>query len=133
MKERINKLPIWTQDYIKCLEERALRAEADLRDEPIPERDILPPPTGSPSHILSKGWQINRHRGVGSGVFKACSSSIYHGEGWEKTTSQQPIHLYSTELLATQALRAAFVEEHRKTIAAIDRRIDTLKAEQSNQ
>lgn len=131
MNDRLQKLPRWAQDHIKSLEDRVLRAEAELRDEPTPELDVPPPPSSSPTGTLSKGWAINRHRGIGAGVFKACSSYVHHGEGWDKTTTQQPIHLYSTELRATQALRAEFVAEHRKNIAAIDRRIDLLKANEA--
>ncbi len=123
--EQIAKLPKWAKEHLTKLERRALEAESELRDEPTPLRD-LPPPNHHDKE-LSKGWDVNHYRGVSGGVYKACSSSIHHGEGWAKTTTQKPAHLFSTELLATQALRAHFVKEYREKLAALDKRIHQLK------
>jgi len=48
--------------------------------------------------------------GVASAVAKGCSSSVNHGSGWERTTSQRSQHLYSTERKAWVAVRARFIQ-----------------------
>lgn len=61
----------------------------------------LPPPKGFGE--LTKGWMYRVHS---ASVVPACSSSIGHDIGRNgRTTSQQPIALYSTKLLALKALR----------------------------
>lgn len=127
MKEKIAKLPLWLQRHIEELEKRALRAESELKDEPTPERDLPAPSNGEPGMRLTKGWDFNSFRDIGGGVYKMCSSCIHHGEGWERTSSQGKLNLFSTELKATQAMRAEMVLKHRQNMAALDKRIETLK------
>ena len=88
------------------------------RDVPIPER----------FGELSRGWDYNAYQGVK--VEKACSSSIHHGSGWEKTTSQRPTRLYSTEALALRAGRHIFAEQCADRLALIDARIAELELAQ---
>lgn len=47
------------------------------------------------------GWSYN----ITSGAFKSCSTSVHHGNGWEKTHQKNPIKQYSTRLLALRAWR----------------------------
>lgn len=86
----------------------------------------VPPPTGggfsNGSMDLTRGWDAhaclssyNSYR-----VEKACSSSVHHGTGWEKTSSQWPRHLYSTRLLALRACRNQLEELVARSLAEID-------------
>ena len=79
----------------------------------------LPPPTGSLA--LTRGWNFNWHS---KAVFMACSDVISNGEGWEKTTSQNPRHLFSTELVALKALRYEVAYRAARELADIDARIE---------
>ncbi len=120
----ITKLPKWAQARILELENRVATLEGVQNPEKI-ERD-LPPPKGISG--LSKGWNFNEHvmmssYGHAGAVFKACSDCVHHGSGWERTSSQRPIHLFSTELLAWKALRAAVMKMFGEKIAFIDRKI----------
>lgn len=100
-----------------------LALERAMRLTPQVERD-LPSPIGFQE--LSKGWDFNSYS---QEVAKACSSSIHHAWGtWEKTSSQRPVSLYSTEMLAYRALRSAFALDCAKRIAKIDAKIAELEA-----
>lgn len=70
-----------------------------LRHYPAVEPDLMPPERYDQ---IINGWWFNSYSGI---VMKACTSGIYHSIGnWDKTTSQQPRRLYSTEKLAYQAM-----------------------------
>lgn len=100
----------------------ALRPTADV------ERDLLPPSPvliGEPK--LVKGYMFNQYS---ARVEKACSSSIYHAIGqWDKTTSQNPIKLFSTELKAYKALRHALEWEAAQKLRKVDLIIEKLEKE----
>lgn len=89
------------------------------------EPDVPPPSYTSIGDRLTRGWQFNTYNGT---VFKMCSSSSFHGYDWEKTTSQNPRHLYSTRELALRALRAELEQEFAKKLANVDRQIEHEKA-----
>lgn len=91
---------------------RAFRFTANV------ERD-LPPPERSGE--LSLGWDFNHYS---KRAYKACSSTIYHGEGWERTSTQNPRSLYSTKLLALQAMRHKMEKEFSETLARVDLMIE---------
>ncbi len=93
-----------------------LRVEKSKRNTPV-VRDV--PPPGS-FQDLSLGWDFNSYSRE---VFKACSSSAHHGTGWERTSTQQPRALFSTELRAALALRQEVQELHTEIMADIDRKI----------
>jgi hypothetical protein len=78
------------------------------------ERDL--PPPDSPTE-LSRGWDFNTYSGT---VYKACSDSFYNGNGWEKTTSQRPLALFSTFERAKAALRYAVEREPLERLARTD-------------
>lgn len=78
------------------------------------KRDV-PPPTGFME--LSKGWDFNAYSRK---VYKACSSSINHGDGWVATNTQKPLWLFSTPALAYAALRRAVEREAAINLLAID-------------
>lgn len=67
-------------------------------------------------------------------VAHALSSTIGHATSWldpsppKKTTSQRPIPMYSTELLALKALRHALENRYAETLAKIDMQIAALQA-----
>jgi hypothetical protein len=80
------------------------------------ERD-LPPPSGYGA-ALTKGWDFNAYSNQ---IYKACSSNMCHGTGWERTSTQQPSSLFSTPELAYAALRYAVEQEYIKRLASIDK------------
>jgi hypothetical protein len=90
------------------------------------EPDLLPPAPGDYKHgQLTRGWKYNIHlvldglRSWNRAVYKTCSSSMYHGNGWEKTSYQGSIKQYSTRKLALLALRhevAMFAAERMREI-----------------
>lgn len=88
------------------------------RTEPV-ERDVPPPTSGAP---LSKGWDSRAWSGQWR-VDKACSSSISHGDGWDRTTSQGARHLYSTRERALRAARYELEQQFALTLADIDEQI----------
>lgn len=122
-KSRIEKLPKWAQDVIGGLQQEIQDAKTDelvklaFRFTPEVPCD-LPPPVGNG---LTKGWNFNTHTKT---VYKQCSSSVHHGDGWEGTSSQWPRELYSNETLAWQALRHELEIEYSKALAAIDFKIE---------
>ena len=70
-----------------------------LRHYPAVMPDIMPP---SAFGEIRNGYTYNSYSGT---ICKACTSSISHNIGeWDKTTSQKPIKLYSTEKLAYEAM-----------------------------
>lgn len=82
-------------------------------------KDVPPPKDGG----IYLGWSYNAYS---NRVYKTCSSVIYHGDGWENTNAQQPIHQYSTEIRALQALRNAVELECAKRLRAIDLKIEAI-------
>jgi hypothetical protein len=102
--------------------EAALTASALRSTSPVP-RDLAPPlnsyERSGPS--LTHGWDFNTYRGT---TEKACSSSIYHGFGWDHVSSQQPRSLFSTRLLALKAMRYEIEQESAKRLRAVDRMIE---------
>ena len=111
------------------------RAEMDALQQQLAEarafrftgpavRDV-PPPSAISS--LSRGWDFNAHS---LRVYKVCSSSVGHGNGWERTTTQNPRHLFSTESAAYAAMRHELERQYAKALADIDRRIAALADQQ---
>lgn len=113
--------------YIEALENEIAKLKSEINDYPIVEKDVPIPELGD--RILAKGWTYNLYN---KSVYKTCSSSIHHGDGWEKTSSQNPISQYSSALKATIALREKIVEEYRNALSKIDKRIFALKIEEGN-
>ena len=125
IKARVEKLPKWAQDVIDELQQEIEDARADERAKLAfrftPEVPYdLPPPVGNG---LTRGWSFNAYN---QNVSKMCSSSTGHGFGWEKTSSQRPTKLYSTEALAWKALRHELEIEYSKSLASIDAEIEKL-------
>lgn len=92
------------------------------------ERDLLPP-TDYFSQGLSRGWDYNLHS---MSVGKACSSAVHHGRGWERTSSQKPLALFSTEERAWRALRRAVELQALRHLADIDEAIEACGGRESN-
>jgi hypothetical protein len=82
------------------------------------ERDV-PPPEGVG---LTRGWDARAWNGQYR-VDKACSSSVSHGDGWERTTSQGAHSLYSTRERALRAVRYQIEQQCAETLAKIDAEI----------
>lgn len=95
------------------------RIRAALRwTEPAPGPDVAPPSWDG----LSTGYLFNAHT---NRVDVACSSSVSHAFGrTDQTTTQGARRLYSTRLLALQALRNAVERACAERLTAIDRQIE---------
>lgn len=99
-----------------------LKTQLALRWTQGQKADVAPPASSSGSQ-LSIGFAIRGERGDYPSIEEACSSSVSHGIGRaDKTTTQHPIWLYSTKLLALKALRHS-VE---RRCAAMLRKIDAM-------
>lgn len=86
--------------------------------EPAPGPDV-PPPDG---FGLSTGYLFNTYT---NRVDVACSGPVSHAFGrTDRTTTQGARRLYSTRLLALQALRNAVERECAERLAAIDQQIE---------
>ena len=80
--------------------------------------DVAPP---SESNQLTKGWLFNA---PSRRVEVACSSCTGHSFGRnDKTNSQHPAWLYSTEKLALMAMRHEIELEVAKQLMIVDKRI----------
>lgn len=125
-KELIQKLPKWAQAHIAELEKRITHLEGIPDRTPKVERDLPPPDS---YNGMTRGWDFNTHAlkngsaWRGSCVDKCCSSSLYHGFGWEKTSSQRPLHLFSTERRAWLAAKSDFIKWAAETVQYCDKQI----------
>lgn len=117
MAKRLSKAEIAEQE--QCEAERAMRIAQALRwTGPTPAPDVAPPDT----HGLTTGYMFNVYAQY---VEVACSSSVSHAIGrTDRTTSQRPLHLYSTRLLALRALRAESERKFAEQLAKIDEQIE---------
>lgn len=87
---------------------------------PAPERDVFPPSTWTDE--LSTGYDYNE---AAMRVDIACSSSTSHSWGRnDKAIAQRTIKMFSTRLLALQALRVAMEIAYAKRLAEIDKQIE---------
>jgi hypothetical protein len=92
--------------------------------------DVLPDiPKPESGQNLVKGWSFNSYSGR---VEKSCSTCIYHGDGWDKTSSQNPIEQYSTPVLACRAMRREVEERCARELRKIDRKIEALENGETN-
>jgi hypothetical protein len=105
---------------MQALKDQIIRLQAWKLTDKV-DRDLPPPAHGS--NGLTRGWDFNDYS---NSVFKVCSSSIHHGHGWEKTSSQDPRHLFSTEELAYRALRYAVEQKSLDAMSKIDAAIASL-------
>ena len=86
----------------------------------------VPPPKGW--RELSTGWVFNVYL---RRVDVACSGPASHAVGrTDQTTSQRPMHLYSTRERALRALRVALEREFAKELAKIDAQLERAPAAQ---
>lgn len=137
--EQIAKLPKWAQAHVAELQQRVTHLEGlpETLDLVVP--DLLPPTAGYGRDNLIRGWDFNLHHlkdrmgGLGSAVQKYCSSSVYHGSGWDKTSSQHTRTLYSTERKAWKAAKAAFVQWAAGLVKEVDQKIKEASDEPYNQ
>lgn len=107
------------EEAARMREEEARTRAALHWTEPAPPPDVMPP-TGV--FALSTGYTFNVHA---QRVDVACSSSISHSVGrTDRTTTQEPKRLYSTRLLALQALRNAMEWRFAEQLAKIDKQIE---------
>lgn len=124
LDDAIARLPKWAQEAVQ---ERIDEAElwASFRPTEDVSRD-LPPPKSSGNDRLTMGWSVNVYRAMNDShdpVYRACSSSISHGEGWEGTGAQRPIHLFSSRLLALKSCRRAVERKTAAILWSLDKQI----------
>jgi hypothetical protein len=80
------------------------------------DKDVFPP---EEFMKLSTGWVYNAHT---LEVSVACSSAVSHGIGiTDRTTTQRPIRMYSTKILALQALRNELEQMYATKLAYVDK------------
>lgn len=109
------------QDEIEA-QQHEERIRAALRWTAAPERDVPPPSVAERGLRLTTGYTFHAYN---RSVSVACSSSTHHAVGrTDRTTSQQPLALYSSRRLALQALRAALEREFAEALEKIDRQIE---------
>jgi hypothetical protein len=85
--------------------------EAIEPDLPIPERGMV------------NGWMYHVYHGLT--VEKACTDSVHHHfGGWNRTSTQRPMRLYSSELLALRAGRHELEKQYAESLAEVDRHIE---------
>ena len=103
-----------------------LRLRGALRATSNVEPDV-PIPSGSYSDRqgLSKGFMFVSESGYWPRVEPSCSSSVYHSIGRDdRTTTQEPMRLYSTRLLALRALRYAIEQDCCARLTKVDKMIE---------
>lgn len=106
-----------------ALTEAALRRTYDVRP------DIFPPNGGA----LTTGYIPIAALSDSARVDVACSSSVGHATGQvNRTTTQGARSLYSTKLLALQALRYEVESDCARRLRAVDRMIEEARAEVTN-
>lgn len=89
--------------------------------------DVPPPVNGSPYGALSKGFAISGWDDLR--IEKACSSSIGRGIGRDdKTTSQNPMALYSTRIRALRAARNMLENRFAEKLSLLDAAIEDEEA-----
>ncbi len=104
--------------YEEALTASALRTTGDVSPD-------VPPPAHSFDGALTKGWAIVGARSDYARVDVACSSSVYHAVGrTDQTTTQEPIWLYSTKLLALKALRRVLEKQAAAMLRRIDKQVE---------
>lgn len=125
-QERISKLQKWVQNYIQeTRSDAAIKSALRITEGAARDLDI-PAKWGE----ISKGWDYNSYLNSPS-VDKACSSSINHGDGWEKTNAQCPRRLFSTRLLALKELRREVELKAARILAGIDIQIEDEKSKEN--
>lgn len=97
-------------------EMEALKTRLALRFYPEVEPDIEIPGFGEG---IKNGWLPNVYS---RRVEKACTSSVYHNfGGWDKTTTQCPRRLYSTEKKAYEALLCGMAKDYAVNLRLVER------------
>lgn len=101
---------------------RALRWTDEVK------RDLMPPKQGG---TVTQGWDFNAYN---KEVYESWSSCIYHGTGkyierGQRSATQNPLPLYSTEELALRALRNTLERKCAEALADIDARVEELRGE----
>lgn len=111
------------RDELDSLKAELAKAKAFRFTEPV-ERDVFPPTyTGG----LRKGWDFNGYNGE---IAKCCTSAISHSWGDDtKTSSQNARSLFSTRLLALEALRFALEHKYATHLAKVDSLIASAQGE----
>jgi hypothetical protein len=105
-----------TKKELAVIEELKIKLALRITENVKP--DIPKPESGQ---TLVKGWSFNSYS---KRVEKSCSTCIYHGDGWEKTSSQNAIEQYSTPILAYRAMRREVEKRCARELREIDIKIE---------
>jgi hypothetical protein len=112
------------QAEMEALKHELRVARAMRFTDPVP-KDVFPPQT---MHELVTGWVYNAHS---KRVDVACTNSVNHAVGQtDRTTSQRPILMYSSRLLALKGLRHELERKYAEELAELDRKIEDESREQ---
>lgn len=104
------------ENYEAAMTASALRTTCDVAPDVFPSQSLA---------NLAKGWVPVASANSHARVEPACSGPVSHGIGQqEKTTSQRPICLYSTKLLALKALRREVERDCAQRLRKVDRMIE---------
>jgi adenosylmethionine-8-amino-7-oxononanoate aminotransferase len=101
-----------------------LRLVAALRWTEAPAGPDVPPPS---AFGLTLGYLPIAVGSDSARVSEACSSAVSHGLTHTKTTTQHPMALYSTRLMALRALRHKVELRCARQLADIDKQITAAK------
>lgn len=114
-----SKATIVAEEQARAASAARIRAALRWTDDTDIGPDVPPPALWEP---LTTGWVFNTpYRSVDV----ACSSFILHAVGrTDKTTSQNPIALFSTRGRALRALRVALEREFAAELAKVDQMLE---------
>jgi len=113
------------QAEFDALKQQVRLAKALSWTQPVPP-DVPAPLSSERGNRLIKGFLYSAYAGFGGdAVSPACSDSIHHNSRSDSQTSTKGSRsLYSTRLLALQALRHKVEQECAARLAAIDAKIE---------
>jgi len=103
-----------------ALKDEEIKTKLALRFYPEVQPDVDIP--SSYNEGIKNGWLYNE---CSMRVEKACTSSTTHScWGWDKTTTQNPRKLYSTEKKAYEALLCAMAKKFALEMRSVERRME---------
>ena len=110
-----------TKNEIQQFED--LKTKLSLRFTDKVNTDIFP---NEDYKVITNGYTYNSYTRQ---ISKSCTIKIYHAVGyWDRTTSQNSIELYSSELLSYKAMRNELELQFASILRSVDKKIEELEA-----